>query len=280
MVEEVAKPCVPAQELVAEALAAEVRPRRRHALGFHDAVQVLDVALRQHAVEHQVAIDVEEVPLLGGQAVSHPPIVPVGAYEARTASMLSSILIFLPTSRPPLSSTTFQPRSQSSRLISVEAENPTRWSPNGLFSAPSNSVCSTTGLVTPLMVRSPATSHVPSSAGVTPVLLNTMLGCSSTWKKSGLRRCSSRLASADSTLATSTSTSTDDFSGASAIWISPPNLVKRPRTLARPRWRPTNSTELWDGSMVYVPGAGISRPSWVRTSCCVAVVDMRFLLRT
>src|SRR5206468_10617058 len=157
MVEQRPEAWVPAEELVAEALAVDARAGRHETLRLDHGVQVLDVAPGEHAVEHQVAVQVEEVALLGGEAVSHSPILAPGPYEARMASMLSSILIFLPTSRPPLSSTTFQPRSQSSRLTSVVAEKPTRWSPNGLFSAPSNSTCSTTGLVTPRIVRSPAT---------------------------------------------------------------------------------------------------------------------------
>src|SRR4051794_22447365 len=162
VVEEIAEHLVPAQELVAETLAVDPGARRHQPLGPDDCLHVLDVARRQDVLEHQVAVEVEEVALLGGQAVGHPPIVsapaPLRGQAARMASTLSSILIFLPTSRPPLSSTTFQPRPQSSRLTSVAAENPMRWSPKGLFSPPSNSTCRTTDLVTSRMARSPVTS--------------------------------------------------------------------------------------------------------------------------
>ena len=75
VVEQAAEPGVPPQELIPEPLAPDAWTGRHQPLGVDHGLQVLDVALLEHAVEHQVAIEVEEVPLLGGQAVSHPPIV-------------------------------------------------------------------------------------------------------------------------------------------------------------------------------------------------------------
>src|SRR5438270_59267 len=76
VIEEVTESGSPPEELVPEPLAVDALARQRHALCRDDGAQVLDVALREHAVEYQVAVDVEEVALLGAQAVSHPPIVP------------------------------------------------------------------------------------------------------------------------------------------------------------------------------------------------------------
>ena len=68
-----------------------------------------------------------------------------------TASTLSSRRIFLPTSTPPVSRATFQVRPQSSRSISVWAEKPRRWPPQGSAWAPSNSTSRVTGRVTSLI---------------------------------------------------------------------------------------------------------------------------------
>ena len=59
------------------------------------------------------------------------------SYAWRVASTPSSILIFLPTSTPPVSSAWFQVRPQSSRSISVLAEKPMRAPPQGSVWAPS-----------------------------------------------------------------------------------------------------------------------------------------------
>jgi hypothetical protein len=120
-----------------------------------------------------------------------------------------------------------------------------RWPPHGSPRAPSNVTSSVTRLVTPLRVRSPSTvQFVPEP--VTRVPRNDTVGWFGTSKKTFVRRCSSRFGSRVSIDATSTLTVTFDSSGRSAISMTPSKALKRPRTLARPRWRTANSTAEWE----------------------------------
>src|SRR5438093_12284009 len=92
--------------------------------------------------------------------------VPIG-YQAATASAScgcstcltnsSSMLIVIvsPTSQPPVSSATFQFRSQCLRLILVCALKPALSVPQGVLACPAYSTSSTTGFVTSRIVRSP-----------------------------------------------------------------------------------------------------------------------------
>jgi len=57
-----------------------------------------------------------------------------------------------------------------------------------------------------------------------------------------------------STLAASIVASTDDLIGSSAMVIAPSKPVNRPRTFDS-RWRATNSTLEWEGSISHTPGA-------------------------
>ena len=107
---------------------------------------------------------------------------------------------------------------QSSRSISVEAENATAWVPHGVVLAPSNSTSSTTGRVTSRTVRSPVTFQCRRRAA-TDVLLKVSVGYFSASKKSALRRCSSRWSWLVWMLAASMVTSTEDSSGTSATLI-------------------------------------------------------------
>jgi hypothetical protein len=56
--------------------------------------------------------------------------------------------------------------------------------------------------------------------------------------------------------------------------------LKRPRTLARPRWRTANSTAEWEASMAYVPGTGSSAPSTVRVRGAWAWVAVSVMVRS
>ena len=83
-------------------------------------------------------------------------------------------------------------------------------------------------------------------AGFTEVLLNVMVGWLATSKKSGFRRCSSRLASFVKTVAAWIVNSTEELSGFARStlmvpeksWNLPPSMVKMWRT-----WKPT---VVWD----------------------------------
>src|SRR5918995_3312699 len=95
----------------------------------------------------------------------------------RMASISSSIWTFLPTRSPPVSRTTFQLAPKLSRSISVRAEKPARVPPHGSALDPRYPTSSTTGRVTPRMVRSPSTWNVPSSpTAVTEVLVKVRAG--------------------------------------------------------------------------------------------------------
>jgi hypothetical protein len=112
------------------------------------------------------------------------------------------------------------------------------------------------------------------------VVLNDIVGWSGTSKKTFVRRCSSRFDSPVSIDATSTSTVTFDSSGRSAISMTPSKALKRPRTLARPRWRTANSTAEWEASMAYVPGTGSSAPSTMRVRGAWAWVAVSVMVRS
>ena len=101
---------------------------------------------------------------------------------------------FSETSTPPVSSAAFQVRPKSLRLTSTLPDRPTRSLPNGSRAAPSYSKSMTTGLVTSLMVRSPATRRMSASGEVTSVEAKRMVGYFSTSKKSPERRWPSRSA--------------------------------------------------------------------------------------
>src|SRR6185503_2388898 len=72
-----------------------------------------------------------------------------------TSSSSMLIVIWSPTSQPPVSSATFQFKFQSLRLILVEALKPALVVPQGVLACPAYSKSSTTCLVTSRMVRSP-----------------------------------------------------------------------------------------------------------------------------
>src|SRR6266851_2191772 len=79
------------------------------------------------------------------------------------------------------------------------------------------------------------------------------VGYFSTSRKSGDLRWASRLSSRVSIDAASIVATTDDCNGSSAILIVAWYEANRPRTLETIRWRATNPTVLWDGSISQVP---------------------------
>ena len=107
------------------------------------------------------------------------------------AEMSNSSLILSETSTPPVSSAAFQVRPQSLRLRVVAPSKPMRVLPNGSWAEPVNSKATVTGLVTPLMVRSPViVQSSPSRA--TEVEMKVMSGNCSVSKKSPESRWPSR----------------------------------------------------------------------------------------
>src|SRR6476659_3184315 len=78
-----------------------------------------------------------------------------GCSTCLTSSSSMLIVIVSPTSQPPVSSATFQFRSQSLRLILVCALKPALTVLQGVLACPTYSTSSTTGLVTSRMVNSP-----------------------------------------------------------------------------------------------------------------------------
>src|SRR3954451_6794523 len=139
-----------------------------------------------------------------------------------TAAMSNSSLTFSLTRTPPLSSATFQARSQSRRLTVARPSKPARKLPHGSLEVPVSSNCTATGLVLPLMVRSPISVYTSSSTLSTLVLTNEIVGYFSRSKKSGVLRWASRSALPVSTLAASISTLAQLFSGfSSSRWTSP-----------------------------------------------------------
>src|SRR4051794_14004695 len=120
------------------------------------------------------------------------------------------------------------------------------------------------------MVRSPVSRYDPSFAASTAVERNVAVGWRSVWKKSSLRRCSSRPGSPLATLPTSMVATTDDSSGFSAIVTSPLTSGKWPRTLVTMRWRALNDTSVCVASRAQVPGWGASGTEG--TDCATAMV--------
>jgi len=86
---------------------------------------------------------------------------------------------------------------------------PVAWKPllmlpqGSAFGAAGRLIWKVTGLVTPRIVRSPTSSMKPLLPSRTAVDLKVICGNFAVSRKSGLRRCSSRLASRVSTLETS-----------------------------------------------------------------------------
>ena len=99
-----------------------------------------------------------------------------------------------------------------------------------------------TVFVTPCIVSSPVTSYRLPAPGFTDVLLNVIVGCFATSKKSAERKCSSRLGSRVSMLAAWIVKLTEEAAG--LAWSTcdrplegpeaPPSIVKMWRT-----WKPT-----------------------------------------
>ena len=97
------------------------------------------------------------------------------------------------------------------------------------------------GTLVPAASSSPLTCTSPFPSPVTRVDLNRTTGCRATKKKSGDRRCSSRLATPVSMLAASIVSSISEPPG--PTMYAPSKLRKRPRTVCRPhRCLTSNST--------------------------------------
>src|SRR3954468_921793 len=77
------------------------------------------------------------------------------SYARFTAAMSNSSLTFSPTRTPSLSSATWKARPQSRRLTVVLPPKPPRKPPQWSTDVPLSSQLTDTGLVLPLMVRSP-----------------------------------------------------------------------------------------------------------------------------
>ena len=154
-----------------------------------------------------------------------------------------------PTSTPPASRALFQPRLKSLRLILVEADTPRTVMPNGdLAGALSAVALSVTGLVTPLMVRSPSILR-PSPSLLTDLDLKVSLGNLATSKKSGDLRWSSRLVSRVSMEAASISTVIEDLVTSLSSTVSVPLAVlKRPLVLDTIMWRTEKPISEWEAS--------------------------------
>jgi hypothetical protein len=110
------------------------------------------------------------------------------------------------------------------------------------------------------MVSSPVSTNSLPSIDFTPVLRYSRVGCSSTFRKSGLFRCASRCSWLVVMLAAWIVAVTDDWSGSSAMVIVAAASPKYPRTLLTIRCRATKPTRAWLGSSVYVPATGTSTP--------------------
>src|SRR5450756_2445845 len=180
------------------------------------------------------------------------------------------ILISLPTSQPPVSSAWFHVRPQFSRSIFVSAEKKARCPPKGSLICPLYSVFSVTGLVTPRIVRSPWIFQSSPPSRFTRLLVNVSSGNTSTSRKSGLRRWSSRSWVRVSMLGALMVTLMLDCVGSSAMCSAPSNSPKRPLTLATIRCRASNSTVVCAGSSTHVPALGNWTPFQVRDAPPVA----------
>src|SRR5690625_1974829 len=113
-----------------------------------------------------------------------------GQFSSTPTTSNSTFTLSL-TITPPPSRATFQVRPKSLREMEVVAENEARVSPLGPVAAPPNSADRVTGLVTPLMVRSPLTVK-SSSSPVMEVVTKVHSGFLSASQKSADTRCSSR----------------------------------------------------------------------------------------
>src|SRR5215207_6427782 len=107
-----------------------------------------------------------------------------GCSTCLTSSSSMLIVIWSPTSQPPVSSATFQFKFQSLRLILVLALKPALVVPQGVLAWPAYSTSSVTEWVTSRMVRSPISLPCESSICSTLVLLNVRYGNCSTSRKS------------------------------------------------------------------------------------------------
>jgi hypothetical protein len=137
------------------------------------------------------------------------------------------------------------------RLIATAPSNPTRVLPKGSWAAPSKVKGMVTGLVTPLIVRSPVSSKVVSSTGRTAVETKVISGCSAIARKSLLRRCSSRWALRVSMLAALMVTRAEERVGLAASMVAvPSNSLNAPRTLVTIACRATKPIRVWAGSRV------------------------------
>ena len=122
-----------------------------------------------------------------------------------------------------------------------------------LISGVGPSTSSTTGFVTPFMVRSPFTLSFPSPAFSTLVDLKVIFGFFSASKKSGERRWSSRFCSRVSMLAVSITASTLDLVRSfSSSFTVPAVLPNSPRTLEIAMCRTVKLACVWLGLMVQV----------------------------
>src|SRR3954451_25089146 len=156
--------------------------------------------------------------------------------------------ILSPTRRRPPSIGMLKSTPHSLREIDVVPSKPARVPPHGSVSVPKYSTSRVTGLVTPLMVRSPVTSR-PLPPFSTRVLVNVIGPLFSTSKKSAERRCASRFSSRVLIELRSIEAVADGFS---PVTIWPSNFSNRPRTLLI-RWRAVNPISEWLGSMLQVP---------------------------
>src|SRR5215207_2278908 len=115
-----------------------------------------------------------------------------------------------------------------------------------------------TGLVTPLIVRSPVRRKVLSSSCWAAVETKVISGNVSISRKSLLRRWASRCSLRVSMLSALTVTVTDDLLGSSPSSCAvPSNSLKAPRTLVTIACRATNPIRVCAGSRVYWPVSSV-----------------------
>ena len=150
-----------------------------------------------------------------------------GLFSCSTASTVTVMSILSPISSRPPSIGMLKSMPNSLREMLPVPSKPTRVPPHGSLSVPSTSTSSVTGLVTPLIERSPVTSR-PLPPPVTSVALNVMAPWFSTSKKSAERRWLSRFSSWVLIEFRSIEAVAE---GASPVTIWPSNFSNRPRTL-------------------------------------------------
>ena len=159
-----------------------------------------------------------------------------------------SMTIFLETSTPPVSRATFHVIPKSSRSISVRAETASFSLPHGSLAMPSSSTSTVTGLVTPLMVRSPVTVKSVPLPETTFALAKVMVGYFSISRKSPERRWVSRSATPVSMDAVCIVASAVEDARSAPTVIEPVNSANWPRTLVTIRWRATKPIRVCAGS--------------------------------